>query len=309
MLKADASASAAAPAPGAGAPPGGGAVAAAEAAAGRAHGSSAAGEAFGALASGAALPWGGALSPGAPHYSCGHAGAAAPPASLAAAPVLWPLGAPAREGGYGPSPPHVSAFVVPPSPLVGFHSSQLAVRAAPQLQAAGARAVPAIFEAHPASAAAPRAAAATAASLAVAPGAAGGPLGLGGAGASALGGGLQRGLGAPLVPTLSSAVDDAILMAALELLAPPAPPPGGGGGAGRNERSTSETGGGAARGGGGGGEGEREAPSGSSGGGRGGVMVRSLSDVQGVEAPAALPEAARPRDVRRGGSGGAEKAA
>jgi hypothetical protein len=295
MLKADASAARGAFAAGVG----GGALGAAERAAAHARGPAAAGEAFGALASSAAMPWGGALSPGTP------AADGSAPAGGAAPQPRW-RGA-AGQDAYSPSPPHVGAFVVPPSPLVGFQSSQLPVRAQPQ----SARGMPTISEAHPAAAhpaaahpaaahpaaahpaAAQRgAAAATAAALAVAPGAAGGALDVGGAGASALGGGLQRGLGAPLIPTLSSAVDDEALMAALELLAPQASGGGAADGA-RDARSRSDTGEGGARAGGGAEErAGADAPAPPPG------LVRSLSDVQIADA---APGEAGPQEVRVSG--------
>ncbi len=206
MLKSDAAAAAAAGGSGS---LGGGAMAAARSAAASAWGPAAAAAAFGAVARDASAPLGG-------------------------------LGTP--DDYQSPSPPHGGSFVIPPSPVVGIHSSQLPVCTASN--PAARPPMPPISEAHPA------VKAAAAAAAAVAPGTAapaGRGLGLGGVGASALGWGL----------TLSSAVDDEVLIAALELLAPPAPAHIGGG---------SPT---------------AAAAVGGSGGEAGpGGLVRSLSDVQ-----------------------------
>lgn len=238
---------------------GDGALAATEAAAARVRGADAASAAFGAVAEDAGAPLGVRAA----------AAARAAPAGIQAAVVQG-------DPMLSPSPPHMGAFVIPPSPVVGFHSSQLPIRgglgqmggpaAARQLQ------LPSITGAHPSAATG----AATAAAV-VAPGtAAPGGVGLGGAGVAGLGGGLRQGTGMPLVPTLSSSVDDDVLMAALELLAPPhAAARGGASGAAAATGGGSEPG---ARGGSDEGEG--------GGAGRGsegpgvGAMVRSLSDVQ-----------------------------
>ncbi|GBF94889.1 pyruvate kinase [Raphidocelis subcapitata] len=304
LLKADASAAASDAAGG-----GGAALEAAAAAAARARGPAAAAAAFGAVAADAAAPLGTRPSG----------------AALAA---LEPFAS--------PSPPHVGAFVIPPSPLVGFRSSQLPIRGPGAAAAAAADAgqsqlrrshsgggssasggaggsagspfMPPIAEAPGAAAPEPfapaaapasstAATAAAAATAAVAPGGAGG-VGLGGAGAAALGGGLRGGVGVPLVPTLSSAVDDDLLMAALELLAPPRSPPQSGAGRAQSGAAGAQPGAGPGR------ARSRSEVGEGSGAGRGGGdsaaaigaapgLVRSLSDVQQQEAAAAAAAAAR----------------